>query len=47
MGFYFKLNTMKKLIYVFLALLIVACSSDDGGGDNNEQSIMKMVKSMR
>ena len=28
---------MKKLIYLFLALLIVACSSEDGGndGDNN------------
>ena len=27
---------MKKLSYLFLALIIVACSSDDGGG--NEQS---------
>ena len=29
MGLYFKLKTMKKGIYLFLALLIVACSSDD------------------
>ena len=34
--FWFKLNTMKKLIYLFLALIIVACSSDD---DNNSVSI--------
>jgi|SouAtlMetagenome_1021521.scaffolds.fasta_scaffold88987_1 hypothetical protein len=27
--FCFKINTMKKLIYLFLGLLIVACSSDD------------------
>ena len=34
--FWFKLNTMKKLIYLFLALTIVACSSDD---DSNSVSI--------
>ena len=26
---------MKKLIYLFLALLIVACGSDDVGGDGS------------
>ena len=30
-----KQNTMKKLIYLFLALLIFACSSDDVGGDGS------------
>jgi hypothetical protein len=37
MGLYFKLKTMKKGIYLFLALLIVACSTDDNNNidDNN------------
>ena len=26
---------MKKLIYLFLAVLIVACSSEDNNNDNN------------
>ncbi|MDC0858045.1 BspA family leucine-rich repeat surface protein [Flavobacteriaceae bacterium] len=29
---------MKKLIYLFLALLIVACSSDDGNGGDEQSS---------
>ena len=33
--FWFKLNTIKKLIYLFLALLIVACSSDDSSNDSD------------
>ena len=35
MGFYFKLNTMKKLTYLFLALLIVACTTDDNNNTDN------------
>ena len=34
---------MKKIIYLFLALLIVACSSDDSSSDNNEPSNCDVV----
>jgi surface protein len=37
MGLYFKLNTMKKGIYLFLALLIVACSTDDNNNVDDTQ----------
>ena len=30
-----KLNTMKKLIYLFLTLLIVSCSSDDSSDNES------------
>ena len=33
--FVLKLNTMKKLTYLFLALFIFACSSDDSSDDND------------
>jgi|TARA_B110000879_G_scaffold56738_1_gene80012 hypothetical protein len=34
---------MKKIIYLFLALLIVACSSDDEGNDSNSLTISWQV----
>tara|TARA_B110000027_G_C15945343_1_gene223145 strand:+ start:73 stop:624 length:552 start_codon:yes stop_codon:yes gene_type:complete len=34
---------MKKLIYLFLALIIVACSSGDDGNDNNYETYLEIV----
>ena len=36
-----KTNIMRKLIYLFLALIIVACNSDDStSADNNNSSLL-------
>ena len=34
---------MKKLIYLFLALLIVACGSDDGSDDTNDDGNTQFI----
>ena len=34
---------MKKLLYIFLAVLIVGCSSDDGNNSNNNSSSASLI----
>jgi surface protein len=36
-----KLNTMRKLIYLFLGLLIFACTTDDNNNDDNSNDLQK------
>ena len=39
-----KTNIMRKLIYLFLALIIVACNSDDSTSDDNNNSSLLVSK---
>ena len=43
LGKQFKINIMKKLLYLFLTVLIVACSSEDGNNSNNNSSSASLI----